>query len=185
MSRFQRSDPNTPVHTRFLTCTGDQKKNMSRKKRSNCKKISKKISEDVSEIIETVEVHPYAREKSESEETPAKGSPQRVDSQTQRVTHSNTPIKQKTSKDVYFAFLPDKYEPLIEDELEEDVEWKEEKERKKKEKYKKYRKNVGKALRFGWRCLVAGLQSFAGGYATPLSAAATLVTDAHRAGSKG
>ncbi|XP_046887471.1 uncharacterized protein C1orf115 homolog [Hypomesus transpacificus] len=156
---------------------------MSRKKRSKCKKRSKKILEDVSEIIETVEVHPDAGEKSDSDETPAKGSPQRGDSQ--RVTHSNTPIKQKTSKDVYFAFLPDKYEPLIEDELEEYVEWKEEKERKKKEKYKKYRKNVGKALRFGWRCLVAGLQSFAGGYATPLSAAATLVTDAHRAGSKG
>ena len=92
----------------------------------------------MSEIIETVEVHPDAGEKSDSDETPAKGSPQRGDSQ--RVTHSNTPIKQKTSKDVYFAFLPDKYEPLIEDELEEDVEWKEEKERKKKEKYKKYRK---------------------------------------------
>ncbi|XP_071780973.1 uncharacterized protein LOC139931378 [Centroberyx gerrardi] len=100
--------------------------------------------------------------------------------------------KHKTSKEVYFSFLPEKYEPLIEEVEEEREETpqerrrrKEQKERRKKEKYKKYRKNVGKALRFGWRCLVAGLQSLAAGYATPLSATGTLVTDAYRAaGSK-
>ncbi|XP_030609072.1 protein PXR1 isoform X1 [Archocentrus centrarchus] len=53
---------------------------------------------------------------------------------------------QKTSKEVYFCILPDKYEPLIEDdeETEETAEErrrrKEEKKRKRKKTYKKYRK---------------------------------------------
>lgn len=59
--------------------------------------------------------------------------------------------KQKSSKEVYFAVLPDKYEPLIE-EVEEGSEEtaeerrkrKEEKKRKKKKRYKKYRK-VGRS----------------------------------------
>ncbi|XP_026205746.1 uncharacterized protein C1orf115 homolog [Anabas testudineus] len=93
--------------------------------------------------------------------------------------------QQKTSKEVFFSVLPDKYEPLIE-ELEEEKEEtaeerrkrKEEKKRKKKKKFKKYRKNVGKALRFSWRCLMTGLQSMASTYATPLSAMATVVTAA-------
>ncbi|XP_076026840.1 required for drug-induced death protein 1-like [Genypterus blacodes] len=96
-------------------------------------------------------------------------------------------MKRRTQKDVHFSVLPDKYEPLIEEEEEEEEtpqerrRRKEEKKRKKKEKYKKYRKNVGKALRFTWRCLVAGLQSVASSYATPLSTVATLATEAHRA----
>ncbi|XP_056149634.1 required for drug-induced death protein 1-like [Lampris incognitus] len=98
-----------------------------------------------------------------------------------------SPRGQKVSKEVYFAFLPDKYEPLIEEVGEETAEErrrrKEEKRRKKKEKQKKYRKNVGKALRFGWRCLVAGLQNLAGAYATPLSAVSTLVTQTHQTAS--
>lgn len=55
--------------------------------------------------------------------------------------------QQKTSKEVYFCILPDKYEPLIEeveDEREETPEErskrKDEKREKKKQKYKKYRK---------------------------------------------
>lgn len=54
---------------------------------------------------------------------------------------------QKTSKEVYFSILPDRYEPLIEEaeeEREESAEErrnrKEEKKRKKKQRYKKYRK---------------------------------------------
>lgn len=59
--------------------------------------------------------------------------------------------KQKCSKEVYFALLPDKYEPLIEELEEEETETsseekkkrKEEKKRKKKQRYKKYRKVRG------------------------------------------
>lgn len=55
---------------------------------------------------------------------------------------------QRTSKEVQFAILPDKYEPLIEEleeEEEEEIEVerrrrKEEKKSKKKRKYKKFRK---------------------------------------------
>lgn len=51
---------------------------------------------------------------------------------------------QKTSKEVYFSVLPDRYEPLIEEAEEETPEErrrrKEEKKRKKKKRYKKYKK---------------------------------------------
>ncbi|XP_070813804.1 required for drug-induced death protein 1 isoform X1 [Chaetodon trifascialis] len=92
--------------------------------------------------------------------------------------------QQKTSKEVYFSVLPDRYEPLIEEVEEEAPEErrrrKEEKKRKKKQRYKKYRKNVGKALRFSWRCLMAGLQSMAAAYSTPASAVSTVMTEVHR-----
>ncbi|XP_038589140.1 uncharacterized protein C1orf115 homolog [Micropterus salmoides] len=96
--------------------------------------------------------------------------------------------QQKTSKEVFFSVLPDKYEPLIEEEEEEEEEEtpeerrkrKEEKKRKKKKKYKKYRKNVRKALGFSWRCLLAGLQTMACAYSTPLSAMSTVLTEVHR-----
>lgn len=97
---------------------------------------------------------------------------------------------QKTSKEVYFAVLPDRYEPLIEEEEDEDEteeerrKRKEEKKRKKKKKYKKYRKNFGKALRLSWRCLMLGLQSMASTYSTPLSAVSTVVTEVNRTSSK-
>ncbi|XP_028255656.1 uncharacterized protein C1orf115-like [Parambassis ranga] len=95
----------------------------------------------------------------------------------------------KTCREVYFSVLPDKYEPLSEEEEEETVEErrrrKEEKKRKKKRRYKRYRKNMGKALRFSWRCLLAGLQMMASSYSTPLSTVATVATGAQRAsGSK-
>nr|XP_046237867.1 uncharacterized protein C1orf115-like [Scatophagus argus] len=97
--------------------------------------------------------------------------------------------QQKTSKEVHFSVLPDRYEPLIEEEEEEEEEEtaeerrqrKEEKKRRKKKKYKKYRKNVGKALRFSWRCLMAGLQQMASVYSTPTTVASAVVTEAHRA----
>lgn len=96
--------------------------------------------------------------------------------------------QQKTSKEVFFSVLPDKYEPLIEEEEEAEEEEtpeerskrKEEKKRKKKKKYKKYRKNVRKALGFSWRCLLAGLQTMACAYFTPLSAMSTVLTEVHR-----
>lgn len=74
----------------------------------------------------------------------------------------STAGKQKCSKEVYFALLPDKYEPLIE-ELEEEIEEsaeekkkrKEEKKRKKKQRYKKYRKVRGGD--FVWRPKLVGL----------------------------
>nr|XP_020516967.1 uncharacterized protein C1orf115-like [Labrus bergylta] len=100
---------------------------------------------------------------------------------------------QKTSKEVYFSVLPDRYEPLIEEEEEEEEEEetaeerrrrKEEKKRKKKKKYKKYRKNVGKALRFSWRCLMLGLQNMASTYSTPLSAVSVMTEVQRSASSK-
>ncbi|XP_028295873.1 uncharacterized protein C1orf115-like [Gouania willdenowi] len=80
----------------------------------------------------------------------------------------------KRHRELQFAFQPEKYELLMDDEE------KEEKRRKKKEKYKKVKKNVGKALRVTWKCLMLGLYNFALGYSTPVTAAATLVTDVHR-----
>ncbi|XP_073351577.1 required for drug-induced death protein 1-like [Pagrus major] len=94
--------------------------------------------------------------------------------------------QQKSSKEVYFSVLPDRYEPLIEEEeetAEERRKRKEEKKRKKKQRCKKYRKNLGKALRFSWRCLMAGLQNMASAYSTPLSAVSTVVTEVHRSSS--
>lgn len=107
-------------------------------------------------------------------------SPQQQEEQ----TPINSPkSKHKTSKDVHFCVLPDKYEPLIEERDDEDSEErrrrKEEKKRKNKIKYKKYRKNMGKALRFSWRCLIAGLQSMVPVCSGPMGAAATVVTTAN------
>ncbi|TNM94086.1 uncharacterized protein C1orf115-like [Takifugu rubripes] len=107
----------------------------------------------------------------------------RMGAQTKKEAAGSTASKQKCSKEVYFSILPDRYEPLIE-EVEQDIEEsaeekrkrKEEKKRKKKQRYKKYRKNVGKALRFCWRCLVVGLQNTASPYATPVYAMSTVAT---------
>ncbi|XP_052001628.1 required for drug-induced death protein 1 [Xyrauchen texanus] len=87
--------------------------------------------------------------------------------------------KEKSTKQVHIAFLPEKYEPLIEDEITD-------KQtdnciKKEQDKYKKFRKNMGKALRFSWKCLVVGLQNFSTAYSMPLSAAATVVPEIHRA----
>ncbi|XP_014906586.1 protein PXR1-like [Poecilia latipinna] len=96
--------------------------------------------------------------------------------------------QQKTSKDVYFCVLPDKYEPLIEEGEEEDEggeerrRRKEEKKRKRKKRCKKCRKNICKALRYTWRILLAGVQSMASAYSTPLSAMPTVVMEMRRPG---
>ncbi|XP_066540397.1 required for drug-induced death protein 1 [Hoplias malabaricus] len=90
--------------------------------------------------------------------------------------------KRKTSKKVHIALLPDRYEPLEEeDEAEGHTE---EKTKEKQHKYHKFRKNVGKAFRYSWKCLVVGLQSFSSGYSGPLSAAATLVPQVQRPSSR-
>ncbi|XP_061571757.1 required for drug-induced death protein 1-like [Cololabis saira] len=95
--------------------------------------------------------------------------------------------REKTSKDVHFCILPDKYEPLIEEDGEEKelieeerIRRKEDKRQKRRKKYKRYRKNVWKALRYSCSCLLAGLQNMVSPYATPLSAMSTVVTEVHR-----
>ncbi|XP_049445380.1 uncharacterized protein C1orf115-like [Epinephelus fuscoguttatus] len=104
---------------------------------------------------------------------------------------------EKSHREVHFAFLPERYEPLVDEE--ERVKAKEEKKKRKKEKYKKVKKgyirtaplllwcycststtcNVGKALRCTWKCLMLGLYNFALGYSTPITVAATFVPDFH------
>ncbi|XP_054876030.1 required for drug-induced death protein 1-like isoform X1 [Poeciliopsis prolifica] len=80
---------------------------------------------------------------------------------------------EKAKKDLNFTFLPERYEPLIDDDA------KAEKKKRKKEKHKKVKKNVGKALRTTWKCLMLGLYNFALAYSTPIAAAATFVPDFH------
>ncbi|XP_076026643.1 required for drug-induced death protein 1-like [Genypterus blacodes] len=82
----------------------------------------------------------------------------------------------KSHRDVHFAFLPERYEPLME---EAEVSAKEEKKKRKKEKYKKVKKNVGKALRSSWKYLMLGLYNFSMSYTTPIAMAATFVPDFH------
>lgn len=80
---------------------------------------------------------------------------------------------EKGHGEIHFAFLPERYEPLVDDDA------KEERKKKKKEQYKKVKKNVGKALRATWKCLMLGLYNFALGYSTPITVAATFVPDYH------
>ncbi|KAK0141102.1 hypothetical protein N1851_021904 [Merluccius polli] len=74
-------------------------------------------------------------------------------------------------RDVHFAFLPERYEPLVDNEAEQEA--KEARKQKKKEKYKKVKKRVGKAWRGSWKCLMLGLHNLALAYTIPISAAAT------------
>ncbi|XP_051578124.1 required for drug-induced death protein 1 [Myxocyprinus asiaticus] len=87
--------------------------------------------------------------------------------------------KEKSAKQVHIAFLQEKYEPLIEEEITDKQT--DDCIKKKQDKYKKFRKNMGKALRFSWKCLVVGLQNFSTAYSMPLCAAATVVPEIHRA----
>ncbi|XP_054641821.1 required for drug-induced death protein 1 [Dunckerocampus dactyliophorus] len=92
---------------------------------------------------------------------------------------------QKTSKEVYFRVLPDKYEPLIEDEgIDETSEERLRRKEKRKRKRKKYRRNLKKACSFTWRCLVSGLQSLAASYAMPLSTVAVVMENQRAMSSK-
>ncbi|KAK5891000.1 hypothetical protein CgunFtcFv8_018298 [Champsocephalus gunnari] len=90
------------------------------------------------------------------------------DQEEEAAAPTETKKKKQTSKEVCFSVLPDRYEPLIEEEEEETQEErrkrKEEKKRRKTKRYKKIRKNVGKALRVSWRCLVLGLQNMVAVY---------------------
>ncbi|CAL8391743.1 uncharacterized protein C1orf115-like [Gadus morhua] len=74
-------------------------------------------------------------------------------------------------RDVHLAFLPERYQPLVDKEAEQEA--KEARKLKKKEKYKKVKKRAGRAWRGSWKCLMLGLHNFALAYTTPLTAAAT------------
>ncbi|XP_041814012.1 uncharacterized protein C1orf115-like [Chelmon rostratus] len=89
----------------------------------------------------------------------------------------NSRHAEKCRREIHFAFLPERYAPLIDEEAH--VRAKEEKKKRKKEQYKKVKKNVGKALRATWKCLMLGLYNFALGYSTPITMAATFVPDFH------
>ncbi|KAM9466813.1 required for drug-induced death protein 1 [Clarias gariepinus] len=104
-------------------------------------------------------------------------TPERSVCERQRQSQSSG-RKKKSSKQVHFAVLPDKYEPLEEDRA-SDTET-EDNNSGKERKYKSFRKNFGKAIRYTWKCLVVGLQTFSTSYSGPLSAASTLVPDIQR-----
>ncbi|CAL8288438.1 unnamed protein product [Lota lota] len=119
----------------------------------------------------------------------------------------------KSSKEVYFAVLPDKYEPLLEEESEEEsvdgrpgsvsgppevkgqAVWPQplcrgpprvEDVRSSlslatRRRPAAHHQNVGRALRWTWRSLVAGLQSLAGVYSAPFTAPTTLAAACSKA----
>ncbi|XP_061693828.1 required for drug-induced death protein 1 [Syngnathoides biaculeatus] len=95
-------------------------------------------------------------------------------------------VEGKTCKEVYFAILPDKYEPLIEDEVSEETpEEKSRRKEKTRRRRKKYiRQNLKKACSFSWRCLLSGLHSLASSYAVTLSGVAVVVEHQRAAASK-
>ncbi|XP_036448755.1 uncharacterized protein C1orf115 homolog [Colossoma macropomum] len=138
-----------------------QKLRKSKKKSKNHKK------EDKSKIIDCVDEQRW-----EECEGPSCGELEK------RKKREKSARKEKSAKQVHIAVLPDKYEPLEEDQSVDIA--KEESAKKKQKKYKTFRKNVGKALRYSWKCLVAGLQTFSTGYSGPLSAAVTLVPQVQR-----
>ncbi|KAI4872244.1 hypothetical protein NFI96_034393 [Prochilodus magdalenae] len=139
-----------------------------RKPRKSRKKSKNPKKEDKSEIIDYVDEH--GPEKCEGARRSGEVEPHRQKKKTAK--------KERSAKKVHIALLPDRYEPLEEDQT--DLTEKEEESTKKKQKYKKFRKNVGKAFRYSWKCLVVGLQSFSAAYSGPLSAAATLVPQVQR-----
>ncbi|CAJ1078419.1 uncharacterized protein C1orf115-like isoform X1 [Xyrichtys novacula] len=89
----------------------------------------------------------------------------------------NSRQTEKCHREIHFGFLPERYDMLVDDEAQAKA--KEEKKEKKKEKYKKVKKNIGKAMRATWKCLMLGLYNFALGYSTPITVAATFVPDFH------
>ncbi|XP_057678605.1 required for drug-induced death protein 1-like [Corythoichthys intestinalis] len=76
--------------------------------------------------------------------------------------------RHRKRREVHLAFRAERYQPLVEEDVKEEK-------KTKKEKYKRVKKNVGKALRSTWKCLMLGLYNFALGYSTPVTAAATFV----------
>ncbi|XP_016323397.1 uncharacterized protein C1orf115 homolog [Sinocyclocheilus anshuiensis] len=87
--------------------------------------------------------------------------------------------KKKSAKQAHTAFLPEKYQPLVEDDIVDQP--RDDNIKKKQDKYKKLRKNIGTALRYSWKCLVVGLQNLSTAYSMPQGATATIVPDIHRA----
>lgn len=86
------------------------------------------------------------------------------------------------SKQVSFAVLAEKYEPLgcsrekAPAEEEEEEEEARRRGKKRKRRLKKYGKNVGKALQKGCRYLFLGLQGLANAYSSPLGVAVSIAT---------
>ncbi|XP_037541398.1 uncharacterized protein C1orf115 [Nematolebias whitei] len=78
--------------------------------------------------------------------------------------------KERWLREINFAFRPDRYEPLMDDEAKG-------KKKKRKENYKKVKKNVGKALRTTWKCFKLGLHNFALAYSTPITVAAAFAPE--------
>ncbi|KAK2878372.1 hypothetical protein Q8A67_019163 [Cirrhinus molitorella] len=107
------------------------------------------------------------------EEIKVQDEPQRLDSS------KCENKKKKSAKQVHIAFLPEKYQPLVEDDVVDQP--RDDSIKKKQDKYKKLRKNMGKALRYSWKCLVVGLQNLSTAYSMPLGVGATIVPDIQRA----
>ncbi|XP_073683407.1 required for drug-induced death protein 1 [Garra rufa] len=139
---------------------------MSRK-RVKLKRKSKHRKKDKSKTVPTNDDQPA------KEEIKVQDDPQRLDSS------KCENKKKKSAKQVHIAFLPEKYQPLVEDDVVDQP--RDDNIKKKQDKYKKLRKNMGKAFRYTWKCLVVGLQSLSTAYSMPLSAGATIVPDIHRA----
>ncbi|KAG9268102.1 hypothetical protein AMEX_G17041 [Astyanax mexicanus] len=167
----------------LLTCRSERNRyRMTRETKLRRSRRSRN-QEDQTQIIESEE------ESERSDQRSERRSDQRSD---QRAECSNNSLREnrsskkykKSSKLVHIALLPDRYQPLQEDRTPDpdpdpDPETQREK-KKQRQKLKKFRKNVGKALRYSWKCLIVGLQNFSSAYSGPLSAATTLVPEAHR-----
>ncbi|XP_060789016.1 required for drug-induced death protein 1 [Neoarius graeffei] len=141
---------------------------MSRRKLGRSKRKWKNKKEDKSKIIRSVEGESGGVKCEETSSEPQK----------HKSVKSTGSKKEKSSRQVHFSVLPDKYEPLEEDTASDTAS--EENHREKQEKYKRLRKNFGKALRYTWKCLVVGLQNFSTSYSGPLGAATTLVPEIQR-----
>ncbi|XP_026881630.2 uncharacterized protein si:dkey-126g1.9 [Electrophorus electricus] len=95
-------------------------------------------------------------------------------SQTTEQTEHGDLAEEKRTRTVPFAFVPKNYVRLEENGSRQKAE---EKKSKRKKKYNKCKKNVGKALRYSWKCLMLGLQNLTVGYCIPLTAAGTFYAE--------
>lgn len=87
-------------------------------------------------------------------------------------------INRPNCKKVHLAFLPDKYEPLVECAAEcANEESRADKKYKRKQKLKKCRKNIVKVLRAGWHYFILGIQEFANNYTTPYSTSFAVIAE--------